>query len=73
LLHDRKLFEQPDETHLGECPLCFLPLPIDPTKSMQWTCCSSVICNGCVYADLVANKVDEAKAWELPILPRAGR
>jgi hypothetical protein len=28
-LYDKKIFTQPDETHLGECPLCFLPLPID--------------------------------------------
>ncbi len=27
-LHDRKLFTQPDSTHLGECPICFLPLPL---------------------------------------------
>ncbi len=31
-LHDRKLFSQPDQTHLGECLICFLPLPIDPEK-----------------------------------------
>ncbi len=27
-LHDKNLFEHPDGTHEGECPLCFLPLPI---------------------------------------------
>jgi hypothetical protein len=32
-LHDKKLFTQPD-CHLGECPLCFLPLPLDPSKSL---------------------------------------
>ncbi len=24
-LHDKELFEQPEESHLGECPICFLP------------------------------------------------
>ena len=43
LLHDRKLFTQPDETHFGECPLCFLPMPIDADKSTFYTCCSEVI------------------------------
>ena len=25
-LHDKELFEQPDISHWGECPICFLPL-----------------------------------------------
>ncbi len=49
-LHDRKLFEQFQDRHHGDCPICFLPLPIDPRKSIIWTCCSNVICDGCVYA-----------------------
>ena len=24
------LFRQPDGSHRGECPLCFLPMPLDP-------------------------------------------
>ena len=27
-LHDNKLFIQPERSHLGECPLCFLPMPL---------------------------------------------
>ena len=38
--HDRKLFTQPDETHLGDCPLCFLPLPLDRGESAFYACCS---------------------------------
>jgi hypothetical protein len=48
-LHDRELFTQPDETHLGECPICFLPLPLDLRKSAFYSCCSNVICRGCVH------------------------
>ncbi len=66
LLHDRKLFTQPDETHLGECPLCFLPLSLDKTKSVMRTCCSEVICIGCVYANMISNKHDEVKARRCP-------
>eukprot|EP00985_Skeletonema_marinoi_P020355 scaffold12078_cov77-Skeletonema_marinoi.AAC.3 len=29
-LRDQILFRQPDGTHLGDCPICFLPLSIDP-------------------------------------------
>ena len=65
-LHDKKLFTQPDETHLGECPLCFLPLPLDPEKSMFRTCCSESICMGCVFANFESNKHDKAKALRCP-------
>ena len=50
-LRDKNLFRQPDSSHLGECPICFLPLPLDMRKCMFWPCCSKVICKGCVYAN----------------------
>jgi hypothetical protein len=50
-LYDRKLFTQPDGSHLGECPLCFLPLSIDIEKSVFYSCCSSMVCQGCDYAN----------------------
>ncbi len=56
--YDRKLFTQPDETHEGECPLCFLPMPVDPTKSVFHPCCSNFICKGCVIANLMTNEGD---------------
>ena len=61
-LHDRELFTQPDETHLGECPLCFLPLPVDLEKSRSYSCCSQIICNGCIYANIKSNVHDQVKA-----------
>ena len=54
-LHDRKLFEQRDETHLGECPLCFLPMPLHKRKSMYYSCCSEAICQGCIVANYRSN------------------
>lgn len=50
-IRDRDLFTQPHESHLGECPICFLPLAIDPTKSTFADCCSKLVCNGCCYAN----------------------
>ena len=35
----------------GDCPICYLPLPLDPDESNIRTCCSKMICNGCAYAD----------------------
>ena len=66
LLHDRKLFTQPDKTHLGDCPLCFLPLPLDGSKSMFRTCCSETVCNGCIYANFMSNIHDMVKAGRCP-------
>jgi TPR repeat protein len=50
-MHDAKLFTQPDSSHLGECPLCCLPLPIDPRKCTMMPCCCKTICQGCDYAN----------------------
>ena len=52
-LHDRDLFTMPDGSHHGECPVCCLPLSIDPTKSTLMSCCSKTICMGCAFANAV--------------------
>ena len=51
-LRDELLFKQPESTHLGDCPICCLPIPIDPQKSSMYSCCSKSICNGCGYANM---------------------
>jgi TPR repeat protein len=51
LQRDEILFKQPESTHLGDCPICFLPLQIDPYKSTLQSCCSKVICKGCRHAN----------------------
>eukprot|EP00985_Skeletonema_marinoi_P014910 scaffold7616_cov136-Skeletonema_marinoi.AAC.5 len=50
-LRDEILFKQPESSHLGDCPICFLPLPIDNDKSNMMACCSKTICNGCDRAN----------------------
>eukprot|EP00577_Skeletonema_sp_RCC1716_P020505 CAMPEP_0113416604 /NCGR_PEP_ID=MMETSP0013_2-20120614/25207_1 /TAXON_ID=2843 ORGANISM="Skeletonema costatum, Strain 1716" /NCGR_SAMPLE_ID=MMETSP0013_2 /ASSEMBLY_ACC=CAM_ASM_000158 /LENGTH=296 /DNA_ID=CAMNT_0000303675 /DNA_START=113 /DNA_END=1003 /DNA_ORIENTATION=- /assembly_acc=CAM_ASM_000158 len=50
-LRDEILFRQPESTHLGDCPICFLPLQLDLEKSSMQSCCSKVVCKGCSYAD----------------------
>ena len=49
-LHEEILFKQPESRHYGDCPICSLPLPIDPKKSVLMSCCSKSICVGCCYA-----------------------
>ncbi len=56
-IRDDRLFKQPDESNLGECPICCLPMPIDGSKSLVHgkssmnSCCCKRICLGCEYAD----------------------
>ncbi len=50
-LRDNLLFTQPEESYLGECPICFLPLPLDLKKSSVFSCCCKAICKGCAYTD----------------------
>eukprot|EP00984_Skeletonema_dohrnii_P020814 scaffold10229_cov129-Skeletonema_dohrnii-CCMP3373.AAC.1 len=50
-LRDELLFKQPDSSHLGDCPICCLPMPLDLSKSTLKSCCSKVICDGCTYAN----------------------
>ena len=50
-LKDEILFKQPESTHMGDCPICCLPLPIDTEKYTLNTCCSKHICQGCNIAN----------------------
>jgi hypothetical protein len=68
-LHDRKLFRQPERSHLGECPLCFLPMPLDPHKYTFWPCCCKSSCNGCTYTN---NKINGSRKCPFCREPIAG-
>jgi len=50
-LRDEILFKQLESSHLGDCPICCLPLSIDEKKSTMMACCSKLICLGCNYAN----------------------
>eukprot|EP00984_Skeletonema_dohrnii_P026222 scaffold15548_cov84-Skeletonema_dohrnii-CCMP3373.AAC.5 len=55
-LRDEILFRQPESSHLGDCLICFLPLPIN-NKHVMLGCCSKIICQGCaVITRLRQNK-----------------
>jgi tetratricopeptide (TPR) repeat protein len=51
-LRDELLFKQPESTHLGDCPICMIPLPLDPENSAFLSCCGKVACNGCAHANM---------------------
>jgi hypothetical protein len=65
-LHDIDLFTHPDGNHLGECPLCFLPMSLDAKKSTFYSCCGKIICSGCVYAHHVKNGGDSCSFCREP-------
>ena len=50
-LRDELLFKQPESSHLGDCPICCLPLSLDMAKFSMTGCCSKMICRGCVYTN----------------------
>ncbi len=57
-LREELLFKQPESTHRGDCPICYLPLPLDVSKSIMTSCCFQIICMGCA----VANRKREKEA-----------
>jgi len=50
-LREELLFKQPESTHLGDCPICFIPLALDYEKFSRRACCTKIICHGCLYAN----------------------
>ena len=71
-LRDKVLFRQLDSSYLGECPICFLPLPLDPTKSVTRSCCSNLVCNGCFHQNYKSNRHDRVKAFSCPFCREPG-
>ena len=55
-LHDEILFKQPEGSYNGDCPICYLPLPVVQEKSSFMSCCSKSVCNGCDYANTEREK-----------------
>ena len=47
-LHDEELFKEHPPRE--DCPICFLPLPLDAGQKAFQTCCGKLICKGCIYA-----------------------
>ena len=72
-LRDELLFRQPECTHLGDCQICCLPLPLDPKKRLLLGCCSKILCVGCDYANAVRErdqKLDETCPFCRHIKPK---
>ena len=46
-LHDEALFKDPPSRE--DCPICFLPLPVDAAETLFKVCCGKTICIGCIH------------------------
>ena len=55
-LRDKILFKLPESSFLGDCPICSLPISIEPKQASLQSCCSKWICNGCQYANDLRQK-----------------
>ena len=59
-LHDEALFKQPPTE---DCPICFLPLPLDVGQTEFKSCCGKTICGGCTYT-MVMEAIRKGKKRE---------
>ena len=50
-MDDEILFKQPESSHLGDCPICFLPMPLNKNARRFRDCCGKMLCLGCAYAN----------------------
>ncbi|KAK1748068.1 Sel1-like repeat family protein [Skeletonema marinoi] len=64
-LRDELLFEQPESSYLGDCPICCLPLSLDSKKSVSYFCCSKLVCKGCTTAHMM-RQLDEKRIPKCP-------
>ena len=69
-LRDKLLFKQPESSSYGECPICCLPLSLDPSKSRLMSCCSNIVCNGCNYVNQ-KRELDERLQSKCPFCRKA--
>ncbi len=60
-LRDGLIFAQPERCHLGDCPLCFLPMPIPTNQRVITSCCTKIICRGCSCSDLKRQTTEALK------------
>ena len=64
-IKDEILFRQTEGNFLGDCPICFLPMPYGSHKGMLMVCCGKFICVGCCMANQM-REVEEGKDRKCP-------
>ena len=70
-LRDELLFKQPESSHLGDCPICMIPLSLDMEKSITYECCSKVVCMGCICS--IMRDADASMCLSCPFCRNSAR
>jgi hypothetical protein len=66
-IRDELLFKQPESTHLGDCPICFIPIPLDADGDGAYhVCCSKIICKGCAYVSRLHQIAEQSLTEKCP-------
>jgi hypothetical protein len=65
-LRDELLFKQPESTHLGDCPICMIPLPLDEEKISFRFCCCNFVCEGCMHQSFKREMEERRRYPECP-------
>ena len=55
-----------------DCPICLLPLPIEPNESCYMTCCGTVLCFGCIHSSKMNGLKDLCAFCRQPFARNAG-
>ena len=63
-LHDIELFKQPPPLD-GDCPICFVRLPLLCSGRSYSSCCGKEICSGCIHAVTITRK----RKTDIPLCP----
>lgn len=65
VIDDKDLFSPPPPQ--PDCPVCFLPLPLNHQEQMRMTCCGNMVCCGCVHEmNRVIDVENYKKIMEIP-------
>ena len=52
-----------------ECPVCFVPLPVNESESTYYVCCGKLICGACMAEKVRATRVINAKRAKKKLPP----
>ncbi|KAL7535657.1 hypothetical protein ACHAWF_005227 [Thalassiosira exigua] len=55
-----------------DCPICFLPFPIDLSPQYTHLCCGKKICNGCIFAQTIEPDLNNSCPFCRTPKPRSG-
>jgi hypothetical protein len=65
------LYKQPSHSHLGDCPICYIPFPLDESRAVIMPCCSKRVCHGCDFTINFMNQEEQRCYFCRSIVPES--